>query len=49
MQEVRPTWKLAWGLWWRMMLITVGIYIVILLPIILIVGFAAIMPFMGGY
>jgi hypothetical protein len=23
--EVRPTWRLAWGLWWRMFLISLGI------------------------
>jgi len=27
--EVRPTWKLAWGLWWRMFLITLGIAVII--------------------
>jgi hypothetical protein len=23
--EVKPTWKLAWGMWWRMFLISLGI------------------------
>jgi hypothetical protein len=27
--EVRPTWKLAWGLWWRMFLISLGISVII--------------------
>ncbi|MCD6568412.1 MAG: hypothetical protein J7K94_06735 [Dehalococcoidia bacterium] len=27
--EVRPTWKLAWGLWWRIALITLGVYAII--------------------
>ena len=27
--EVRPTWKLAWGLWWRMLLIGLGICLII--------------------
>jgi hypothetical protein len=27
--EVRPTWKLAWGLWWRMFLIGLGICVVV--------------------
>lgn len=27
--EVRPTWKLAWGLWWRMFLISLGIGLII--------------------
>jgi len=27
--EVKPTWKLAWGLWWRMFLISLGISVVI--------------------
>jgi hypothetical protein len=47
MQEVKPTWKLAWGLWWRMMLITLGIYAVVAI-IALIVGAAAILPFLGS-
>jgi len=29
--EVKPTWKLAWGLWWKMFLITLGIWVVIAL------------------
>ncbi len=27
--EVKPTWKLAWGLWWRMFLIGLGFSVVI--------------------
>jgi len=27
--EVKPTWKLAWGLWWRMFLISLGISAII--------------------
>ncbi|MCJ7670388.1 MAG: hypothetical protein MUO61_07760 [Dehalococcoidia bacterium] len=27
--EVRPTWRLAWGLWWRMFLISLGIGVII--------------------
>jgi hypothetical protein len=27
--EVKPTWKLAWGLWWRMVLIGLGIAVII--------------------
>jgi hypothetical protein len=27
--EVKPTWKLAWGLWWRMFLISLGIGVII--------------------
>jgi hypothetical protein len=27
--EIRPTWKLAWGLWERISLITLGIYVAI--------------------
>ena len=29
MDEIRPTWRLAWGLWWRMLLINLGIAVVI--------------------
>ena len=27
--EVKPTWKLAWGMWWRMFLIGLGIFVII--------------------
>jgi len=27
--EVKPTWRLAWGLWWRMFIIGLGASIVI--------------------
>jgi hypothetical protein len=27
--EVKPTWRLAWGLWWRMLLISLGISVII--------------------
>lgn len=36
MDEIRPTWRFAWGLWWRMMLITLGIYAVIGLIVFLL-------------
>ena len=34
--EVRPTWKLAWGLWWRMILISLGIGAIITLILFLV-------------
>jgi hypothetical protein len=46
MQEVKPTWKLSWGLWWRMMLISLGIYAVIFI-ILLIIGGAALLHLLG--
>jgi len=27
--EVKPTWRLAWGLWWRTFLISLGIFVII--------------------
>lgn len=27
--EVKPTWKLAWGLWWRVALIGLGVSAII--------------------
>jgi len=27
--EVKPTWRFAWGLWWRMFLIGLGISVII--------------------
>jgi hypothetical protein len=37
--EIRPSWRLAWGLWWRMFLITLGI-VVIISSILLAAGVA---------
>ena len=34
--EVRPTWRLAWGLWWRMFLISLGIGAIITLILVLV-------------
>jgi len=34
--EVKPTWKLAWGLWWRMFLISLGIGAIITLILVLV-------------
>jgi len=42
--EVRPTWKLAWGMWWRMFLITLGIGAIIWL-ILDLVSMSLIPPF----
>ena len=47
MEEIKVTWGLAWGLWWRFMLISLGIYAVIGL-IAFLVGAAALIPFLGG-
>ncbi|MFU8796123.1 MAG: hypothetical protein ACNA7X_02350 [Dehalococcoidia bacterium] len=27
--EVKPTWRLAWGLWWRMFLIGLGVSVIV--------------------
>jgi hypothetical protein len=34
--EVKPTWRLAWGLWWRMTLIGLGIGAIIMLIVTLV-------------
>jgi hypothetical protein len=34
--EVKPTWRLAWGLWWRMTLIGLGVSLIILLIVTLV-------------
>ncbi len=39
--EVKPTWRLAWGLWWRTGLISLGVSVVIGL-ILSLVGIAII-------
>ncbi len=41
--EVKVTWSLAWGLFWRCWLIGLGIYAVFLI-IILIIGAATLVP-----
>jgi hypothetical protein len=43
--EVKPTWRLAWGLWWRMFLITLGIGVVISL-ILFAVGVTTFLPWL---
>ena len=50
--EVEPTWSLTWGLWWRGILITLGIYAaiaIIFLIVVLLAGAAAFIPFMQGF
>ena len=37
--DVNPTWRLAWGLWWRMFLISLGVFAIISL-ILFAVGVA---------
>lgn len=46
--EVKVTWRLAWGLFWRMLLMSLGIYAVIII-LMLIIGAAAIIPFTNGF
>ncbi len=48
MDEIKVTWGLAWGLWWRMTLITLGIYAVIGLIMFIVLG-AALLPFLGSF
>ena len=44
--DVKPTWVLAWGLFWRMTLITLGIYGVVFGILFAIVG-AALISYLG--
>jgi hypothetical protein len=44
--EVKPTWRLAWGLSWRMLLIGLAVEAVIAIPVIII---AAIVGSSIGY
>ncbi len=48
MEGVRVTWRLAWGLWWRMMLISLGVYAVVGI-FAFIAGVAALVPFLGAW
>jgi hypothetical protein len=36
--EIKVTWRLAWSLWWRMMLISLGIWFIIWLIMVIAVG-----------
>ena len=51
MDEIKPTWRLAWGLFWRFFLISLGIYAVIGLIIFLVVLIAGVpsIPFFPGF
>ncbi len=46
--EVKVTWRLAWGLFWRWFLIQLGIGVIIWI-IMFFVGAAFLIPFMGGW
>ncbi len=54
MDELKPTWRLAWGLFWRFFLISLGVYAVIgliVFLIVLITGAAflpSLLPGLGG-
>ena len=43
MDEIKPTWRLAWGLWWRWFLIGLGVSAVVGLIMWLVLP-ALIMP-----
>ena len=38
--EVKPTWRLAWGLFWKMFLIGLVIEAVLFIPVLLLIGIA---------
>ncbi len=46
--EVKPTWRLVWGLWWKMFLISLALYAIIGLIMFFTVS-AAFLPFLGGW
>jgi len=50
MDEIKPTWRFAWGLWWKMFLISLGIWAVVGLVIFLIILIAGVsfLPFLPG-
>ena len=50
MNEIKPTWRLAWGLFWRFFLISLGIYAVIVAITFLIISIigASFLPFLGS-
>jgi len=48
MEEIRATWRLAWGLYWRFLLIGFGMTLVIWL-ILFLIGITALMPLRGAW
>ena len=48
MEEVKPTWRLAWGLFWRMFLIWLGIGVVVNVIFYFTVWSAFILPWMSA-
>jgi len=47
--EVKPTWRLAWGLWWRMFLIGLGVSVIIglILYLVAIPLIVSLLPWVG--
>jgi len=48
MTEVKPTWVLAWGLFWRMALISLGVYGIIFAILLAVIG-VSLIPFLGAW
>ena len=52
MDEIRPTWRLAWGLWWRWFLIGLGVSVVIgaiMALLVFLLGISLIMPLASSF
>ncbi len=45
---VKPTWGLAWGLWWRMLLINIGI-VAVIIGIMFAIGYVFLEALLGPY
>ena len=45
---VKPTWQLAWGLWWRTLLINLGI-VAAIIGIMFAVGMASLATLLGFF
>lgn len=45
--KVKPTWGLAWGLWWRMLLINMGI-VAIIIGIMVAIGYVFLQSLLGS-
>lgn len=46
--KVKPTWGLAWGLWWRMLLINLGI-VAIIIGIMVAIGYVFLQSLLGSF
>jgi hypothetical protein len=45
--QVKPTWGLAWGLWWKMLLITIAFQVIVGVIVWFVFLGAVVAPLLG--